>query len=604
MAKNIHVAKITASSTSTAWAQAYHAGNLTAIVAVIPKGEEDPTSLHIVGKDLLNTFESEYFTLENKHLASIKQAVETTYQKSASTHNISFLVATVIQNTLYVVLAGNGSIFLIRQGKLGTLLAQESAEPTIQSSSGFLEHGDTVALATPAFLKLVDKEKLFTSLTENTIAEAADILTPQIHATGEGSAATIFLHYEDEKTPLPHELSLESVTKPQPQEEIKEEEVKKEKIQEPTKPQYHELPHQATYTEIYQRPQEEEPIFSKPLVPNTSQPPRTSLSHQRKILLTVVVIILAVLGATVFFAINKQQEAKNAALFQATYPQAQQKYQEAQGLQDLNPAVAKEDLTDAQKQLEPLSKKLITNSSEQKQTQDLLAKIHTALATITTANTVTPTKVDSSTSPLLSYAASHQDISYLTEDTTTIYAVTGTGILQISKKSATSKTIIPNKATWTTVGGFETYLGNFYLLDTKAGIFKFTSGTYAKSNYFAASVTPDLSQAVSMAIDGSIWILGKDGTIMKFTKGKQDTFALSGLDTPLSLPTRIVTTVAMDNIYILDNGNGRIVKADKTGKFVKSYATTLLKKATQLIVDEKAGTATFLSSGNLYQISL
>lgn len=598
MAKNIHVVKITASSTTTAWAQAYHAGNLTAIVAVTPKGDEDPTSLHIVGKDLLNTFESEYFTLENKHLASIKQAVETTYQKSATTHNISFLVASVIQNTLYVVLAGNGSIFLIRQGKLGTLLNQDTEEPVILSSSGFLEHGDTVALATPAFLALIDKEKLFTALTENTITEAADILTPQIHAADKGNAAAIFIHYEDEKTPLPHELSLEELTKPRPQEETKEE--VQEEPKETPKPEYHELPPQ----QLPQVTHEEEPIFSKPLVAEPLKTSRKGLSHRRKILLTVVIIILIVLGATIFFAIKKQQEAKNAALFNATFPQAQQKYQEAQGLVDLNPSVAKDDLTSAQNQLTPLNRQLIAGSSEQKQTQDLLSKIQSSLSTLSAANTVTATKVDTSTSALLAYAATHSDTSYFTDDTANIYTASNTGITQISKKSATSKTIIPDKSNWTNVGGFQTYLGNFYLLDTKAGILKFASGNYAKSNYFAIGVSPDLTEAVSIAIDGSIWVLGKDGSILKFTKGKQDSFTLSGLDTALSSPTRIVTSVDMDNIYILDNGNGRIVKADKTGKFIKSYATTLLKKATQMVVDEKAGKATFLLSGNLYQISL
>src|SRR5260221_12878639 len=116
MAKNIQVAKIVASSSPTAWAQAYHAGSLTAVVSVTPKEKEDGTSLHIVGKDLLNTFESEYFTLEDKNLTSIKHAVETTYKKSSDTHHISFLVATAIRNTLYLVMAGNGAIFLLRKG--------------------------------------------------------------------------------------------------------------------------------------------------------------------------------------------------------------------------------------------------------------------------------------------------------------------------------------------------------------------------------------------------------------------------------------------------------------------------------------------------------
>ncbi len=150
------------------------------------------------------------------------------------------------------------------------------------------------------------------------------------------------------------------------------------------------------------------------------------------------------------------------------------------------------------------------------------------------------------------------------------------------------------------------YLTNFYLLDTKAGVLKFSpsGSTFAKSTYFATGVSPDLSSAKTIAIDGSIWILESNGTILKFTKGKQDTFALSGLDNILSSPTQLITNVDDDNIYILDNGNSRIVVVDKTGKYVTQYVTGILKKATQLVVDEKNKTALFLANGNIYQITL
>ena len=587
MARNIHVSKITASATPTAWSQAYHAGNLTAVVCVSPKDSDgDETSLHIVGKDLLNTFESEYFTLENKNLISIKQAVETTYKKSATTHNISFLVAAALQNTLYVVLAGNGSILLIRKEKMGTLLEQETEVPAILSSSGFLENGDVVVLAASAFIKLVDKEKLFTALSDTSVIDAAEALTPTVHAASQGDATALFLQYEDE---TPAVSTVEKSLHETPSQEVTQDNF-------------------ATPSQIEETPKaevkKEEPIFSQPLEPTHPPTVKKGLSHKRKLLLTISLIIILVLGATSFFAIRKQQEAKNAALFNASYPQAQKKYDEAQGIMDLNPSLAQQDLTQAQQQLEPLKTQLTNNSTEQKQVIDLLGKIQTDLSTISTANTVAATKVDATTNPLLAYAASHTGTSYLTEDATNIYTADATGITQIAKKTSTSKTLVTNKGTWQSVGGFETYLGNFYLLDTKAGILKFASGNYVKSNYFAAGVSPDLTQVTSIAIDGSIWVLESNGNILKFTKGKQDSLTVSGLDKPFSSPTRIVTTVDDDNVYVLDNGNGRIVELDKTGKFVKSFASTLLKKATQLTVDEKNKTATFLSSGSTYQIPL
>lgn len=596
MAKNIHVAKITASSTPTAWAQSYHAGNLTAVVTVSPKAEEDATSLHIVGKDLLNTFESEYFTIENKTLASVKDAVETTCKKSSETHDISFLVGSLVKNTLYVVLAGKGSIYLIRDGKLGTLLEQQDGAD-ILSSSGFLEHGDIVVLASDAFLQLVQKEKLFETLTQNPLEEAAELLSPTIHAATEGTAAALFFQYEDDSPHTTHSSATQPI-----QEGTEEKEDKHEEI-----PQHH--PISPLHYEEVQKPhvetQKEEPIFSEPLTPSRVVQ-RNRISHRRRVLLTIIIILLVVLGGTVYFAMSHQREAKNTDLFNATFPQAEKKYDEAQGLMELNPSLAKNDLTNAKDQLSSLNNQLIANSAEQKKTQDLINKVADALENIDKANSVNTTKVDATTSVFLSYANSNPDKSYISEDTTNIFAADDTNVTQVNKSTSSAKKIITNTNIWKTVGGFEKYLDNFYLLDNKNGIIKFvpSGSSYTKSTYFATGVSPDLSNAIHMAIDGSVWILEKDGTVLKFTKGKQDNFALSGLNTPLASPTRIVTSVTMDNVYILDNGNGRIVQIDKTGKFVKDYTSTLLKKATQFVVDEKAKTLIFLSSGNFYQITL
>lgn len=596
MAKNIQVTKITASSTPTAWSQAYHAGNLTAVVTVTPKTKDDATSLAIVGKDLLNTFESEYFTIENKNLATIKDAVETTYKKSATTHHISFLVAAAIQNTLYVVLGGSGDIFLLRKGKIGTLLEQKG-DKEILSSSGFLEHGDIVVLAAPAFMQLVDKEKLFATLTENPLTDAGDLLTPVIHAASEGDATALFLKYEDENPPLVQE---------EKEEESKE--AKKEILETKDAAPEHVEEHPKEHEPIidHQLPQEEkaEPIFSKPLDMTPTTKKKTALPHRKKLLLTIILVLLVVLGAAIYFALAKQKSMQQQAVFNAAYPTAQSKYDEGVGLLDLNVTVARQDLTDAKQILEGAKDKLPVDSQEGKKVQELLQKVNDKLAIASNANAVSATKTAPTDGTVLAYALTHPEINYLTEDTANIYTIDDQAITQISKKTQTAKKIVT--ASWKSVGGFAAYLGNFYVLDTTAGIFKFvgSGAKYTKSNYLAPGVTPDLSQAKDIAIDGSIWVIESDGTILKFTKGKQDTLTITGLDKPLSSPTRVVTNVDMDNVYILDNGNGRIVVIDKNGVYKAQYATGLLKNATQLAVDEKGKTATFISSGTAYQINL
>ncbi len=111
------------------------------------------------------------------------------------------------------------------------------------------------------------------------------------------------------------------------------------------------------------------------------------------------------------------------------------------------------------------------------------------------------------------------------------------------------------------------YLSFFYEL-TKDTLYKYTpkEETLIKSVW---AQNEKFSEAVSMTIDFSIYVLNKDGSIDKYTGGKEEAFELTNLDKPLSNPTKIHTTPDLDYLYVLDKGNNSIVVLNKEGKFVK-----------------------------------
>lgn len=152
------------------------------------------------------------------------------------------------------------------------------------------------------------------------------------------------------------------------------------------------------------------------------------------------------------------------------------------------------------------------------------------------------------------------------------------------------------------------FTGNIYLLDeSKSIIYRYqgAEGVFGtKENWFGAGVTPDLAQARAVAIDGSIWVLGSSGRILKFTLGKPDPFNISGVDGTLSGIISFYTNEDNDNLYLLDKTNQRVIVIDKKGVYKAQYTTDLAKDATGIVASEKDGKIIILVGPKLYSIEL
>lgn len=109
------------------------------------------------------------------------------------------------------------------------------------------------------------------------------------------------------------------------------------------------------------------------------------------------------------------------------------------------------------------------------------------------------------------------------------------------------------------------YLGNVY----------YTSGIKIYKNESEWVTNEKLSSAVSLVIDGSIYVLTKNGEVLKFTSGKNEDFEVKGLDKPMTNPTQLLTGVDFKNLYILDKGNKRVLVLDKNGVLVKQFIPKL-----------------------------
>lgn len=602
---NLAFSKIVSTPTPTAWSQAYSAGRLFAALSlqsnIIPQeGEEH---LNSIGKDLISTLESEFFTIENKDLDSIKHAILTTTARIKEGVTSSFVVCFLTDNILYLFATGGAKAVLKRGDKIGTVLEGDENSSLVKSASGYVQEGDIIILQTKPFLRVISSSTLASSLDSNSPDEIAEDLAPHVHEKGDGGAAAVVLNYKD--MPIPEGLtngseeignvSAEAIV--EGNESIPENEVTpNENADEEKTPKVDEITHVAAQSPF--------------LTDHMPKKRRISLNfnflkrlgRQRRIILVIAIILIVLILITAFLAIRNKGNPQNQQTFDNVYNGAQTKFDEGENLKDLNAKLAQQSFKDAKKIITD-NQSRFTNSDQKQKLDDLLTKTNSELENTTVGEKVEAKEVGITDSKMLSYEINNPNASYFTENDDSVYFLDGSGISKVDKGNDKKSVII--KKSWKTDGGIGLFGSNVYVLDRADGILKFvaTSDSFSKTNYFGDQ-SPSFSDSIAMAIDGSIFILFKDGNIDKYTKAKKDTFSVSGLDKPISGATKIATDENTDNLYILDNNNSRIVTLTKDGKFKEAYSAQVIKNAKDFEVKEKDKKIFVLSGGKVYQIDI
>ncbi len=565
--ENISVAKIAATPSATSWSQAYNAGKLFAVISLSRTVSEVDSKdhLNVLGKDVIETLEQEFFSIEIKDLASIKNAFETAVKKIPQDIEVSFLASSMVKNTIYIFYTGDTRVSIKRADEFGVLV--DSKDKETGATSGIIKNEDTLILQTKHFKELVPTNILVASLDHQPPNDIAETLAPIIHREEKGGAAAVILQYKSAQ-----ESEQSAVTKP--------EEKEPENISERSKFDL-------------------SGIFS-PLSSIIKIPKVRGISHSRKLILTIAVIVAILLTTVVFLSIKKQNETKLNTLFESVYSKAQEKYKGGESLVPLNKNLARDNFNEVYKILNDNKDKFPKNSKQEKQILNLLDKTQKALGETSGVNSV-EAKQESEDVSLLLATAIKTGSNYVTADDKNIYFVKD-GVVSLDKGNDKKKTVIKSAELPSNIGGLGAYNGNVYVLDKdKSQIYKFAGVNYSKSNYFASA--PSLSNAKAIAIDGSVWILS-DGNVAKYTKGNSDNLNITRLDKQLSNPTRIFTNADTDNVYILDNGNSRIVVFNKSGEYQAQYQAGILKSAKDFEVKEKDKIIYILSGGKAYSIKL
>lgn len=188
------------------------------------------------------------------------------------------------------------------------------------------------------------------------------------------------------------------------------------------------------------------------------------------------------------------------------------------------------------------------------------------------------------------------------------FAYSDKGVIRVDTKSKQASVAVASDDEWGIIADIYGFAGNIYLLDTGSNtIWKYipiATGYSDKRNYFNEGVKTDLSGALRMQIDSSIWVLKGSGEILKFTQGSPDFFSLQGLDKQVNSPKSFYISDTTDNLYILDSGNNRLVVFDKKGVYISQYQSDKFGSFSDLVVDEKGRKVYLLDGSKIYLMDL
>lgn len=155
------------------------------------------------------------------------------------------------------------------------------------------------------------------------------------------------------------------------------------------------------------------------------------------------------------------------------------------------------------------------------------------------------------------------------------------------------------------------YNSNIYVLSPGSGltsqIYKFsrTGTTLGTPTTWIKSPINELSDGVSLAVDGTVFVLRSNGKILRFVSGRDVAWTQAEIDPVMTSATDIWTSSDSSYVYVLDPAGQRVVVYEKeTGILTAQYHSTSFISLTDFAVDEANKTIYLLGGGGVYKIGV
>lgn len=192
-----------------------------------------------------------------------------------------------------------------------------------------------------------------------------------------------------------------------------------------------------------------------------------------------------------------------------------------------------------------------------------------------------------------------------------VFLTTGNGVIEtVNDQNIQMKTEDP--AGWVNGTDIKSYLRYLYVLDAgQKQIYKYERLSNRYGPGVPYNVNGDLTGAVDMAIDGNVYVLKDNGTIVKLLRGENKTFVIRRAPEGLLQNATKVFKEEGSNFYILDATGRRVIVATDGGEtgestYLKQYVLEgeQMSDLQDLYVDPEEARLYVLDQKRVYAIDL
>lgn len=503
---------------------------------------------------------------------------------------ISCAAAVLSETAAYLIIKGQGSIWVKRGQTVGLLLQGEG------SLSGRIEPNDIFLLAAGNFTSVVNQQFLRRQLQSNDVTEISESLTTYLHKDANcPSTVALIFSLSSPRPPIITAnlfLFLKRVL--------------------------------GKIRSLFLR-------FTSRLEPL----PRVKPAF------LIICVLLLLLGGSIWLGLREKKTEASQKEWEAVLTEVNHKYDEAVALIDLNPVRARQLLDEAKLALSRLNNLQLGKATD-KELKEVQDKITSGMAVALRSFDTTPSpfftldlvapgaqgdKLSLSQDLLVVLDTKNKAVYRLQLSTKasrivvssdslsqaigiSVYGediyVAGQAIYQINTPGGL-KQVVGKDDEWGKVTQMVVFAGNLYLLDPpKNAVWKYIrgeTGFSSRQSYLGPDTQLDLRDAENLSVDGAVWIT-KPHQVLHLVQGQVDSWSIKGLDEDLGETLKIYSDDTTKNIYLLDQDKSRVVLLDKDGTYLSQYRWKERLAPTDFVVSEPLKKILLLVRGTIYAIDL